>query len=88
MADERPNPDELLARVQAEEVQASRGKLKIFFGAAPDPCECINSCSPCDATAAVPPVVRRKSRRVMPSLRLSRSAISSDSSSTRHWAGV
>ena len=29
--DERPNPDELLARVNAEE--AHRGKLKIFFGA-------------------------------------------------------
>ena len=32
MTDNRPNPDELLARVQAEEAQASRGKLKIFFG--------------------------------------------------------
>ena len=30
--EERPNPDELLARVKAEE--AHRGKLKIFFGAA------------------------------------------------------
>ena len=29
--EERPNPDELLARVKAEE--ARRGKLKIFFGA-------------------------------------------------------
>jgi two-component system, OmpR family, sensor histidine kinase KdpD len=29
----RPNPDELLARVQAEEVQRARGKLKVFFGA-------------------------------------------------------
>src|SRR5262245_23206911 len=29
----RPNPDELLARVQAEEVQQARGKLKVFFGA-------------------------------------------------------
>src|SRR5262245_60630758 len=29
----RPNPDELLARVQAEEIQQARGKLKIFFGA-------------------------------------------------------
>jgi two-component system sensor histidine kinase KdpD len=34
MSDQRPNPDELLARVQAEEVQQARGKLKIFFGAA------------------------------------------------------
>src|SRR5262245_61776402 len=29
----RPDPDELLARVQAEEAQQQRGKLKIFFGA-------------------------------------------------------
>src|SRR5512137_1943855 len=29
---ERPNPDELLARVQAEEQQQTRGKLKIFLG--------------------------------------------------------
>ncbi|MBI2909471.1 MAG: sensor histidine kinase KdpD [Chloroflexi bacterium] len=28
----RPNPDELLARVQAEEEQRQRGKLKIFLG--------------------------------------------------------
>lgn len=28
----RPNPDELLARVQAEERQRNRGKLKLFFG--------------------------------------------------------
>jgi two-component system sensor histidine kinase KdpD len=28
----RPNPDQLLARVQAEESQSGRGKLKIFFG--------------------------------------------------------
>jgi two-component system sensor histidine kinase KdpD len=33
--DQRPNPDELLARVQAEEAKSRRGKLKIFFGAAP-----------------------------------------------------
>jgi two-component system, OmpR family, sensor histidine kinase KdpD len=32
MADKRPNPDELLARVQASEERAQRGKLKIFFG--------------------------------------------------------
>jgi two-component system sensor histidine kinase KdpD len=32
MSSDRPNPDELLARVQAEEVAARRGKLKIFFG--------------------------------------------------------
>jgi two-component system sensor histidine kinase KdpD len=35
MSDSRPNPDELLARVQAEEAKGRRGKLKIFFGAAP-----------------------------------------------------
>ncbi|HEX7593978.1 MAG TPA: sensor histidine kinase KdpD [Anaerolineae bacterium] len=29
---QRPNPDELLARVQAEEKQQARGKLKIFLG--------------------------------------------------------
>src|SRR5512143_76419 len=34
MAEEyqRPNPDELLARIQAEEQQKTRGKLKIFLG--------------------------------------------------------
>lgn len=32
MNPERPNPDELLSRVQAEEAKARRGKLKIFFG--------------------------------------------------------
>ena len=30
--DVRPNPDQLLARVQAEEKQQTRGKLKIFLG--------------------------------------------------------
>ena len=35
MTPDRPNPDELLARVQAEEVRKRRGKLKIFFGMAP-----------------------------------------------------
>ncbi|MBI5721474.1 MAG: DUF4118 domain-containing protein [Burkholderiales bacterium] len=34
MTDEqRPDPDALLARVQADEAKARRGKLKIFFGA-------------------------------------------------------
>ena len=33
MTDERPDPDELLARTQAAEQRAARGKLKIFFGA-------------------------------------------------------
>ncbi|CAN5417201.1 DUF4118 domain-containing protein [soil metagenome] len=32
-ADARPDPDQLLARVQAQEAEAARGKLKIFFGA-------------------------------------------------------
>src|SRR6185369_6186634 len=31
--DDRPDPDRLLARLQAEEADAARGKLKIFFGA-------------------------------------------------------
>ena len=35
MTGDRPNPDELLARVQADEVKQKRGKLKIFFGMAP-----------------------------------------------------
>ena len=34
-ASERPNPDELLRRVEAEEARAGRGKLTLFFGAAP-----------------------------------------------------
>jgi two-component system sensor histidine kinase KdpD len=29
---DRPNPDELLARVQAEEIQRTRGKLNLFLG--------------------------------------------------------
>jgi len=33
MADQRPDPDQLLSRVNAEEARANRGKLKIFFGA-------------------------------------------------------
>jgi len=32
MADDRPDPDALLARVQAEERQGRRGQLRIFFG--------------------------------------------------------
>ena len=32
MNDDRPNPDELLARVAQEETRARRGKLRIFFG--------------------------------------------------------
>ncbi len=35
MADRRPDPDALLARVREEERRAGRGKLKIFFGASP-----------------------------------------------------
>lgn len=34
MTDLRPDPDALLARVQAEAARACRGRLKIFFGAA------------------------------------------------------
>ena len=33
MAEERPDPDRLLAHVQAEEARARRGRLRIFFGA-------------------------------------------------------
>ncbi|HEX2828384.1 MAG TPA: two-component system sensor histidine kinase KdbD, partial [Burkholderiales bacterium] len=33
MADDRPDPDALLARVQRDEAKATRGKLKIFLGA-------------------------------------------------------
>jgi two-component system, OmpR family, sensor histidine kinase KdpD len=32
MISSRPNPDELLARVQADEAQAHRGRLRVFFG--------------------------------------------------------
>lgn len=35
MNHQRPNPDLLLARVQAEEQRAKRGHLKVFFGMAP-----------------------------------------------------
>src|SRR5688572_7747243 len=35
MVDARPDPDELLRRVVEEERQGKRGKLTIFFGAAP-----------------------------------------------------
>src|SRR3982751_5960903 len=34
-ADCRPTPEELLRRVEAEEAQANRGRLKIFLGYAP-----------------------------------------------------
>ena len=33
--DGRPDPEALLEKVQRDEAQAARGKLKIFFGAAP-----------------------------------------------------
>src|SRR5512143_524076 len=33
--DQRPDPDALLARVHEEEARGKRGRLKIFFGAAP-----------------------------------------------------
>ena len=33
MTDSRPDPDRLLARIKDEEIQASRGRLKLFFGA-------------------------------------------------------
>jgi two-component system sensor histidine kinase KdpD len=33
MAEHRPDPDQLLVRLQADEARARRGKLKIFFGA-------------------------------------------------------
>jgi len=35
MIDARRNPDELLKRVKEEERRARRGKLVVFFGAAP-----------------------------------------------------
>ena len=35
MDNERPDPDQLLERLNAEEARAKRGKLKIFFGASP-----------------------------------------------------
>ena len=35
LPDQRPDPDALLARVRREEARHARGKLKIFFGAAP-----------------------------------------------------
>ena len=34
MNTERPDPDQLLARVERDKVKARRGRLKIFFGAA------------------------------------------------------
>src|SRR5579862_9096140 len=33
MAEVRPDPDQLLAQVQADEARARRGRLRIFFGA-------------------------------------------------------
>jgi two-component system sensor histidine kinase KdpD len=35
MEHDRPSPEEMLARAQAEEASRRRGKLRIFFGAAP-----------------------------------------------------
>src|ERR1043165_9445161 len=34
MADQRANPDQLLAEVQSEEAKQRRGRLKVFFGMA------------------------------------------------------
>lgn len=34
MSDDRPDPDQLLARVERDNAKAKRGQLKIFFGAA------------------------------------------------------
>jgi two-component system, OmpR family, sensor histidine kinase KdpD len=34
MAERRPDPDQLLARVKEQEARKARGKLKVFFGAA------------------------------------------------------
>jgi two-component system sensor histidine kinase KdpD len=33
MAEQRPDPDQLLAQIREEEAQAKRGRLKLFFGA-------------------------------------------------------
>ena len=33
MTEGRPDPDQLLAQVQAEEARAQRGRLRVFFGA-------------------------------------------------------
>src|SRR5215469_9628478 len=33
MAEVRPDPDQLLAHIQAEEARAKRGRLRVFFGA-------------------------------------------------------
>jgi len=33
MVEDRPDPDRLLAQVQAEEERAKRGRLRVFFGA-------------------------------------------------------
>ena len=33
MEEPRPDPDQLLARVEADEARAKRGRLRIFFGA-------------------------------------------------------
>src|ERR1700732_4744707 len=33
--DQRPDPDQLLKQVQADEAAATRGRLKLFFGASP-----------------------------------------------------
>ncbi|MBK7644337.1 MAG: sensor histidine kinase KdpD [Planctomycetes bacterium] len=35
MSDTRPSPEELLARIAREKAQATRGRLKLFFGMAP-----------------------------------------------------
>jgi len=34
VTEQRPDPDALLTRVKHEEIQARRGRLKVFFGAA------------------------------------------------------
>src|SRR3979490_3151803 len=50
MAEQRPDPDALLARVQRDEAKRKRGRLKIFFGAAAGG----------GKTHALPPAARRQ----------------------------
>jgi two-component system sensor histidine kinase KdpD len=60
----RPDPDQLLAHIQAEEARAKRGRLRIFFGASAGVgktyamLEAARSiCAPSSSTAACPDVV-------------------------------
>jgi len=62
---ERPDPDALLARVVEEEERSRRGRLKLFFGAAPGVGKTYTMLEAARAAAARGPVAVRTAKRVL-----------------------